>query len=477
MNRLLSSFQKRLPLILALVSLSALVWWLMSDPTRSFVPSEPGADGFAEGGLFQEEVNIGEHFKQFSNHSPTPSERWPRFRGELSDNIYSSSIPLISSFGGKTPEVLWSVELGEGHSGAAIFDGLVYVLDYDEEIRADMLRCFVLETGKEVWRRWYHVLIRRNHGMSRTVPAVTEDFILTIGPRGHVMCLDRLTGDFLWGIDIAREYNSEIPLWYTGQCPLIEDGVAVIATGGDALMIGVDCATGEVLWSAPNPERHEMAHSSVVPYIFGGRKMYLYSGIGIAAGIAADGPDAGTILWHTNRWNHPVVAPSPIGMPGGKILLSAGYGAGSMVLQLRETNGSFSVEVVSAFAPGEGLSSEQQTPILSEGFLYGILPKDARSLRNQFVCVSADDPTKVVWSSGASARFGLGPYILADNKFYLLNDDATLYIIQKSTTGYRELDQVRLFDGFDAWAPLAIANGLMVLRDSEKMICIDLRKK
>jgi len=477
MNRLLSSFQKRFPLILGLAALTALVWWLMSDPTRSFAPSEPGADGFTEGGLSDEVVNIGEHFKRFSNHSPTLSERWPRFRGEHSDNVCRSAIPLISSFGGKIPEVLWSVDLGEGHSGAAIYDGLVYVLDYDEEIRADMLRCFVLETGEEVWRRWYHVLIRRNHGMSRTVPAVTEDFILTIGPRGHVMCLDRSTGDFLWGIDIAKGYNSEIPLWYTGQCPLIEDGVAVIATGGDALMIGVDCATGEVLWRAPNPDRHEMAHSSVIPYTYGGRRMFLYSGIGIAAGIAADGADAGTILWQTNRWNHPVVAPSPVGMPDGKILLSAGYGAGSMLLQLREANGTFTVEVVSAFAPGEGLSSEQQTPILSEGYLYGILPKDARSLRNQFVCVRADDPTKVVWSSGASARFGLGPYILADNKFYLLNDDATLYIIQKSTTGYRELDQMRLFDGFDAWAPLAIANGLMVLRDSEKMICIDLRKK
>ncbi len=477
MNPLSGLLKKYYPVIIGLLALGALVWWLTENPTRDFSLSEPGADGFAEGGVFEEEIIIGEHFKRFSDHPPVPSERWPRFRGDQSDNISRSPIPLISSFNGRVPDVLWSVQLGEGHSGAAIYDGLVYVLDYDEESRADMLRCFVLETGEEVWRRWYHLLIRRNHGMSRTVPAVTEDFILTIGPRGHVMCLDRLTGDFLWGIDIEKEYNSEIPLWYTGQCPLIDEGVAIIATGGDALMIGVDCATGEVLWRVPNPDRHEMSHSSVIPYTFGGRKMYLYSGIGIAAGIAADGPDAGTILWQTNRWNFPVVAPSPVGMPDGRILLTAGYGAGTMLLQLREANGSFTVEVAASFSPGEGLSSEQQTPILLNGLLYGIMPKDARGLRNQFVCVRADDPTRVVWSSGASARFGLGPYILADNKFFLLNDDATLHIIELSTTRYRELDKVRLFDGFDAWAPLAIANGLMVLRDSEKMICIDLRKK
>jgi outer membrane protein assembly factor BamB len=33
---------------------------------------------------------------------------------------------------------LWSKELGEGHSGAAIYKGLAYILDYDEEQRADI---------------------------------------------------------------------------------------------------------------------------------------------------------------------------------------------------------------------------------------------------------------------------------------------------------------------------------------------------
>jgi outer membrane protein assembly factor BamB len=476
MQRISSHTQKLIPLIAVIIALITVFYWLAFDPTAHFVLSEPGKDASDERTVSDEQVTIGEFFTEFGTAKNTLTEKWPRFRGALSDNISTSKIPLVDRFGAKSPKILWSVQLGEGHSGASIYNGLAYILDYDEDLRSDMLRCFVLDTGEELWRRWYSVLVRRNHGMSRTVPAVTENFIVTIGPRGHVMCVERETGNFLWGIDIEKEYESEIPLWYTGQCPLIEDDVAVIATGGTVLMIGVSCFTGKVVWETPNKHQWKMSHSSVMPFTFKGRKMFVYSAVGGVAGVAADGPEAGKILWETSAWNHPVVAPSPVCMPDGKIFLTAGYGAGSMLLQLHEKNGEFKAEVIQSYKPGEGLSSEQQTPILVDGHLFGVMPKDARGFRNQWVCVNPNDPTRVVWSSGSAARFGLGPYVFADNKFFLLNDDATLCIIEKNTKEYRELSRVQLFDGFDAWAPLAIADGFMILRDSEKMICIDLKK-
>lgn len=457
----------------------ALLWWILHDPTENFVVSEPGRDAVATREVATDTVIIGEHFERFAELTSTYKEIWPGFRGANHDNIYHAPFPLKSSFGGEIPPIVWSVELGEGHGGAAIYEGFVYVLDYHEEMRADMLRCFRLSDGKEVWRRWYHVHVRRNHGMSRTVPAVTDAFVLTIGPLGHVMCVDRKTGDLLWGMDLAKEYNTEIPLWYTGQCPLIDNGVAIIATGGDALLIGVDCATGEVLWETPNPHNWKMSHSSVIPYTFMGQKMYLYSAIGGMVGVSAgnlEGQKAGEILWSTSEWNHPVIAASPVGMPDGTIFITAGYGAGSMLLQLKLENGKWDVEILNTFAPGAGLSSEQQTPILVDGHLFGVLPKDARTLRNQFVCVKPDDPTQFVWTSGPNNRFGLGPYILADNKFYILNDDATLVIVEVNSREYRELDRIKLFDGQDAWAPIAVADGYMILRDAVRMICIRMKK-
>jgi outer membrane protein assembly factor BamB len=205
--------------------------------------------------------------------------------------------------------------------------------------------------------------------------------------------------------------------------------------------------------------------------------MYVYSGIGGVAGIAAGGPDAGKVLWKSLKWGCSVVAPSPLCLPDGKIFLTAGYGAGSMVFQVTGENGTFQVEKLYEYKPNEGLACEQQTPVYFEGMVFGILPKDAGPERNQFVCTDPSDFRKFIWSSGKTHRFGLGPYMIADGKFFILNDDGTLSIVRPSREGFVLLDQIKVFEGQDAWAPLAIADGFLVLRDAHQMLCLDIRKK
>ena len=470
--------KKTLNIALYLLSLAAvliIVWWLMADPTPRFTESLPGLDNRGVADTVSENVEIGKIFESYSTDYKEMTETWPRFRGNDFDNISKSPIRLKEKFGPAGPDIRWSLVLGEGHSGATIYKGLVYLLDYSEKEKADLLRCFSLADGKELWRRGYNINIKRNHGMSRTVPAITEKYILTMGPRCQVMCLDRATGNFRWGIDIAKDYKPEIPFWYTGQCPMIDNDVAIIATGGKALMIGVSCETGAKLWEVPNPDGWKMSHSSIMPFTFGGRKMYVYSAIGGLIGVAADGSDVGKVLWKTPAWNHSVVAPSPVCMPDGKIFMTAGYGAGAMMLQLKGNGGNFTIDVLQEYLPRFGLACEQQTPVYWQGHLFGILPKDAGSLRNQFVCVDPSDTKKMVWTSGSTARFGLGPYMIADNKFYILDDDGTLTIVKPSTSKYIQLDQVKVIkDGSDAWAPIAIANGYMLLRDSKTMVCINM---
>ncbi len=459
--------------LLVLVGLISLGWWLAKDPVDEFVTTQPGLDNRGTGGVVAD-IEIGAYFEAMGTLETSLEETWPRFRGAHFDNISRSGISLIESFPAEGPVVKWKAELGEGHAGATIYKGAVYVMDYDEEERADLLRCFSLVDGKELWKRGYHINLKRNHGMSRTVPAVTGNYIVTIGPRSHVMCVRREDGEFIWGLNVEKEYQSEIPLWYTGQCSLIDEGKAVIAVGGTSLLVAIDLESGNVLWETPNDMGWKMSHSSIMPWVFGGTKMYVYSAYGAVFAVAAEGDQAGEILWYSTAWNHQVVAPSPVCLPDGKVFLTGGYGAGSMVLQVSGSSGQFNVELIDEYSPKEGLACEQQTPVEFNGYYLGILPKDAGPFRNQLICVHPDDFTEVVWSSGQDKRFGLGPYLIADNKLFIVSDDGTLTIARPSTREYIELDSYRVLEGHDAWGPLAIADGYLVMRDSKTMVCLDL---
>jgi len=451
--------------------------WFFHDPAASFKMSVPGMDNRKKGTSPGEKVMIGENFIFYKSFSGIQYANWPRFRGESFDNINKENIRLISKWGSAGPHILWKLTLGEGHAAPAVYDGRVYVLDYDEQKKEDALRCFSLQSGDELWRRGYHVHLKRNHGLSRTIPAVSKNYVVTIGPRCQVMCCDRLSGALMWGLDLGRELGAEVPFWYTGQCPLIDHDTAIIAVGGKSLLIAIDCKTGRKCWESPNRHSWKMSHSSVMPMTLNGKKMYVCCFIGGVCGISASGADRGKILWETTEFSPSVVAPSPVVMDEGRIFVTAGYGAGSALLQVRETRGEFSVKLLQKLKPQEGLASEQQTPVYYGGYLYCILPKDAGGLRNQFVCCKGNDCSNIVMSSGKTERFGLGPYILADGKFFILNDDGEMTIAKASPAGYTVLDKARIIDGQDSWGPVAITAGYLLMRDSKTMVCIDIRAK
>ncbi|MBN1412623.1 MAG: PQQ-binding-like beta-propeller repeat protein [Spirochaetales bacterium] len=448
--------------------------WFFQPPVIGLTTREPGTDGRVE---FKNEktseVKIGEYFQKYTAEAGTDSGSWPAFRGKNRDNIDKVNTGLADEWPESGPRVLWSIDLGEGHAGAAIHSGRVYILDYDEARRSDALRCFSFSTGKELWRRWYAMPLKRNHGRSRTVPAVTDKFVVTIGPKGHVMCADSINGDFLWGIDLVKEYGSVIPDWYAGQCPLIDDGMAVIAPAGKSLLVGVDCGTGKILFDTPNQDNFKMSHSSVMIMNFNGKRIYLYSALGGLTGISADKHDMGRVLFTTREWTNSVIAPSPVAFPDGRIFATAGYGAGSMLLKLEYSGNRYSIKKIYSNKPEENFSSEQQTPVLVDGFLFGILPKDGGSYRNQFACY--DPRGRIVWTSGKTRQFGLGPFLYADSKFFILSDDGILTMARFSLESFKVLSQVKIIEGRDCWAPLALADGKMLLRSSKKMICIDLK--
>lgn len=395
---------------------------------------------------------------------------WPRFRGAGFDNIHENAeVALARQWPGAGPAKLWSLEVGEGYAGAAVWQGRVYLLDYDRQGQADALRCLSLADGQEIWRFSYPVKVKRNHGMSRTVPAVTDDFVVTLGPKCQVACLNPVTGQAYWLMDLVERYGTKVPQWYAGQCPLIDDeGRAILAPGGTALMTAIDCKSGQTVWETPNANDWQMTHSSIMPMEYAGRKMYVYCASGGVVGVsAADG----SVLWETSAWRIRMAnVPSPVIVGDGRIFLSGGYNAGAMMMQVKEeqAEGKLAVEVLYRLKP-EVFGSPQHTPILYGGHLYGVRPDE------ELVCL--DLAGQVVWTSGTDYKFGLGPYMMANGLMYLMNDEGLLTLAEVSPSVFAVLAEAKVLEGPDSWGPMAMAGGRLLVRDMNVLKCLDVRAR
>ena len=327
-----------------------LVGWHLYVPRENLTIQVPGADNRPEGlARKANDVVIGEYFMKYEEEPPSGlTGEWIGFRGERFDNVVETP-DKINTEAGDYP-VVWSFETGEGHAAPVIYKGRVYVLDYNESLNSDALRCFSLESGKELWRRWYRVPMKRNHGFSRTVPVIRDEYVITIGPQGHVMCCDPVTGDLKWGIDMQKQFKTEVPFWYTGQCPCVDDDVLVLAPAGEeTLLAGVDCLTGEIVWSTPNTLGYKMSHSSVMPMSLSNKRTYVYAGVGGVCGVSAEKADRGTLLWDTKKWQPSVIAPSPLRLSSSRIFLVAGYGTGGALLQVDKAGSKWTATVLDQY--------------------------------------------------------------------------------------------------------------------------------
>lgn len=453
-----------IPMSLAVAGVICLAYlWISADAAPQLAERTPIASNVPDASSGQEDVLARAELTSYDGTPANLPGSWSRFRGDDLDAIGKTSVTLARQWPAEGPPVLWSIDLGEGYAGAAIRDGRVFVVDYDQDKQGDAIRCFSLADGKEIWRYFYPVKIKRNHGMSRTVPAVTEKYVVSMGPKCHVSCLNVATGELNWFLDLVKDYRATVPNWYAGQCPLIENGKVVLGVGGESLMMAVNIETGEILWRTPNPKDWTMTHSSTVPMEFAGRRMYAWCASGGVIGVAAED---GTLLWETTEWQIRIAnVPTPVPVGEGRLFLSGDYNSGAVMLKLSEADGAIKPEIDFRLEP-EVFGSPQQTPIFYEGHLYGIRPD------KQLVCLDLDG--NVVWTSGSDHTFGLGPYTIINGLIYVMGDHGELTLAEATPTGYIPLAEADVLDGIDAWGPMALASNRLILRDLKEMKCLDI---
>jgi outer membrane protein assembly factor BamB len=469
MNHKLAKLAPYLPALVTPLALAALTLWWLRHQEAGLKSREPGTDAppGVNTAALANPVQAGKLVNGTGQPATNLPGAWPQFRGPNRDAISPENTPLARAWDDSGPRELWGIEVGEGYAGVAVSDGRVFLMDYDREGKQSALRCLSLADGKEIWRYAYPLSVKRNHGMTRTIPAVTEKLLVAMDSKCNVLCLDAATGELRWGLNLVREFGATIPEWYAGQCPLIEGGAAILAPGGpEALLLAVDLETGKPRWQTTNSQGWKMTHSSIMPMEFAGRRFFVYCASGGVVGV--DAKD-GALLWETPAWKISIATvPSPVPLPDGRIFLSGGYEAGSMMLQLKEENGRLTATNLFRL-PANVFGATQHTPVLRDGHLFGVRPN------GQFVCLGLDG--KVVWAGPVSQQFGLGSFLMAGGLIYAVNDSGRLNLIEATTARWNPLACAQVLKGRESWGPMALVGGRLLLRDLTRLVCLDVAAK
>jgi len=392
---------------------------------------------------------------------------WPQFHGPNRDGS-STETNLARSWPAEGPKVLWTVKVGAGYGGPCVQGGKVYLLDRPDR-RQDMLRCFDLQTGAEEWNFAYAAPGRVSHDGSRSTPAVDAKHVITVGCFGHVHGFSKATKKPLWTKHLLKDYEGRrIPRWGVAQSPLLyKDAVILAPQTGSVGVVALARETGKELWrSKPIGAMHYVAPRVI--RLGGVDQVVLANGDGVHAVDAANGK----VLWNYASFRCRISIPNVTPIGDGRLFMTAGYDAGCAMIKVTKSAEGFSAAEL--FKHDE-CNSQTSPAFLFKGHLYA--NSNSNSDHDGLICM--DLAGKVLWKTRRSPNFERGHMLLADGMLYVIDGQkGSLHLIEPSPAGFKELAKVEgLLGGREIWAPLALSDGKLIVRDQSKMRCLDVGAK
>lgn len=397
---------------------------------------------------------------------------WPGYLGPRRDGT-SAEKGLSRTWPKEGPSVLWTVPVGVGYGGPVVSGGKVYLLDRDDAV-GDNLRCFDFANGTELWNFAYSAPKSLNHPGSRSTPAVDGDYVYTCGPLGDLYCISTKTHKPVWNKNIWKDFGgADLPIWALTQNPLVYGKLLIVAPQApQASVVAYDKLTGEVKWTSSALEGKVGYVSPSIVKIGGQDHLVMVTasaGRGrTASGGTANGLDplSGKVLWTYSGWQCAIPVPHAVDAGEGRILLTGGYSAGAAMIQVAKKDGD-SYGVTELFKTID-FGSHTQPPILFKNHFYTQYTINERS--DGLVCMSMDGQIK--WKTGDAPLFNKGGAVLADGLLLGTDGNKMLYLIDPDPSGFKPLASAELLEQGENWAPIALADGKLLIRDQKKMKCV-----
>ena len=428
---------------------------------------------------------------------------WPRLGGPGGSGV-SPETNLARTWPPDGPRVVWSTEVAAGFAGPAVYRGEAFLLDRVGD-QQDVLRCLALSDGRELWRLAYPAPGTLPYNGSRNVPTVDEAYVFTVGPFGHMHCIDRVRHRVVWSRHLVDDFKdpaidtaeppanrqeslarAQLPTWGLTQAPLLyRDTVIVAPQTGKIGLVAFERATGKIRWTSGYIGRNWYSHVS--PYLTtldGVDQVIMLAQPSDPEKSPPDAPPAiissvdattGVILW-TNLTPAPDKIPvaEPVRIAPDELFITGGFGLGCLGVRARHTGNRWDSQIVFHSRVAAGFI---HSPIFYRDRIYLASFKEHRGALTGLVCLRPDG--QPVWQTGPELQFDSGGYLIADGMVFVMHGKTgVLRLFELDDRGAKPLAEAKVLEakGGQVWAPMALSDGKLLVRDQHQLKCLEVRQ-
>lgn len=280
---------------------------------------------------------------------------WPQILGPNRDSRAVGEPDLAAAWPADGLKTLWSFDVGAGYAGPVVVGGKSFV--YDRSGARERLTA-ISEQGEQLWQAEWPATYRSSMDPDsgpRCVPTVAGDRVLCYGAAGDLTAVSLADGKVLWSKPLRKELKADDGYFGAGSSPIVVGSVIIANIGGKlGGIVGVDLATGKVLWKATD---YEASYASPIAVTIDGKPAAI-----VVTRLRTVLIDAmsGTVLSEINfgARGPTVNAATPLDLGKDRYFLTASYNIGAVLLERKED------KLTVLKKHGELLSSQYNSPVL-----------------------------------------------------------------------------------------------------------------
>lgn len=384
------------------------------------------------------------------------AQDWPQWRGVNRDaKVLGFDAPKV------WPAELnaqWKVTVGIGDASPVVFKDKVYT--FTRQDTNEVILCLDISTGKELWKKNYRALTiggpaSSQHSGPRSTPTIGEGKIVTLGIGGVLSCFDAATGDLKWR---NEDFTKDLPMFFTSLSPLIAKGICYVHLGGKekGTIIAFDLKTGTQKWKI---ESDGPSYASLSMMTVNGKKQIVDL---TAKNLVGIDPENGRLLWSfpvpvENRFYN---SASPV--IDGQIVIITGQGQGTKAVKIQKQGEEF---IATELWKNGELGTKWNTPVLKDGFLYGL--SDGRKL----FCMNAKTG-QTAWID-TKLQNDFGTIVDAGSVIIALPQTSNLVVFKPDEKAYTEVATIKVADSPTYSYPVIAGNKLFIKdKDSLAMMIL-----